>query len=163
MLRKIFYSVLSTVCILVIMIYTDITDIQTIRQYTTIHYSPLQHLQHHGGGDDNKDDGKDSVVGVDGIDSVDDDDGKDGVDEDDGYDIFDERIRKVRSACAAEDLSPPSPTPVNPIIWSVEEKHNLLMCRTAKHGSTTWASIFVKIYTKGSVCQSIKYPNQCEV
>ena len=30
-------------------------------------------------------------------------------------------------------------------IWSIAPGHNMIMCRTAKHGSTTWANIFVQI------------------
>ena len=197
MLRKVFDSVFITVCIVVLVFYTDIPDIHSITKYTAIHYSPSQHIQHHAGDDEKETnhDGTDSVgddsedINNDGIDTVGDDDednNNDGIysdgdgyertnnvgtasvdedekhnnddidsaDDDDSYDIFEERIRKVRSVCAAEASNTSSPSPVNPvkpIIWSLEEKHNLLMCRTAKHGSTTWASIFVKIYTKGSV------------
>ena len=40
------------------------------------------------------------------------------------------------------------PPPIKNIIWSIAPQHNLIMCRTAKHGSTTWANIFVQILSK---------------
>ena len=63
--------------------------------------------------------------------------------------IFKYRNEQMRKVCSEEYSSDPEPVKINKFIWSIEEKHKLLMCRTAKHGSTTWASIFVKMYTKG--------------
>ena len=40
------------------------------------------------------------------------------------------------------------PSGIKNIIWSIAPQHNMLMCRTAKHGSTTWANIFVQILSK---------------
>ena len=36
---------------------------------------------------------------------------------------------------------------INSQIWSVSPSKGLVMCRTAKHGSTTWANYFVQIYS----------------
>ena len=63
--------------------------------------------------------------------------------------VFEERIEKLRNVCSEESSSIPAPSKINKLIWSMEEENKLLMCRTAKHGSTTWSSIFVQIYTKG--------------
>ena len=32
-------------------------------------------------------------------------------------------------------------------IFNLEPRHKLALCRTAKHGSTSWSNIFFKIYT----------------
>ena len=34
-------------------------------------------------------------------------------------------------------------------LWSIEPYYKMILCRTAKHGSTSWASHFVKIFTHG--------------
>jgi hypothetical protein len=65
------------------------------------------------------------------------------------HEIFKDRNEQMRKVCSEEYSISPKPVKINKFIWSIEEKHKLLMCRTAKHGSTTWASIFVKMYTKG--------------
>ena len=61
---------------------------------------------------------------------------------------FSARLQHIHAVCAAEKrihISRPS----DHLHWSVEPDSQLLMCRTAKHGSTSWAAIFVRIYTQG--------------
>ena len=63
--------------------------------------------------------------------------------------IFKRRTEKVRKVCSENESKIPLEVGINNLIWSIEAKHKLLMCRTAKHGSTTWSNYFVQIYTKG--------------
>ena len=64
--------------------------------------------------------------------------------------IFGDRTERIRKVCEAENSKIPAKLgKINQIIWSINAKHNLLMCRTAKHGSTTWSYNFVQIYTHG--------------
>jgi hypothetical protein len=64
--------------------------------------------------------------------------------------LFHERTERIRTVCSEENSRIPATVKIyTGLIWSIEKKHKLLMCRTAKHGSTTWASIFVQIYTNG--------------
>ena len=62
--------------------------------------------------------------------------------------LFAERVERVRRVCEAERSERVGR--VNTKIWSVEPQHGLVICRTAKHGSTTWANYFLQIYTKRS-------------
>ena len=63
--------------------------------------------------------------------------------------IFKDRTDKIHKVCAEEKSKIPANVTIKDMVWSIEEKHKLLMCRTAKHGSTTWSSNFVQIYTNG--------------
>ena len=63
--------------------------------------------------------------------------------------IFKERTDRVREVCAAEKSKVPENVKIIARTWSIERRHKMLMCRTAKHGSTTWAYNFVMIYSNG--------------
>ena len=63
--------------------------------------------------------------------------------------MFIARTDRVREVCAAENLRIPGSAEIKARTWSIEKRHKMLMCRTAKHGSTTWAYNFVKIYSNG--------------
>ena len=63
--------------------------------------------------------------------------------------IFEERTKRVRKVCNEEKSKIPAKVSINNLIWSIEAKHKLLMCRTAKHGSTTWSNYFVQMYSRG--------------
>lgn len=65
--------------------------------------------------------------------------------------IFKDRTDKIHKVCAEEKSKIPANVTIKDMVWSIEEKHKLLMCRTAKHGSTTWSSNFVQIYTNGKM------------
>ena len=60
--------------------------------------------------------------------------------------IFKTRMEKIREVCEEEKENIAKVRKVNVNIWSVERAHGLVMCRTAKHGSTTWANYFVQMY-----------------
>ena len=63
--------------------------------------------------------------------------------------MFKSRTELVRRECDENrHLLRPEPPAIQNIIWSMSPRHNLLMCRTAKHGSTTWANIFVQILSQ---------------
>ena len=66
---------------------------------------------------------------------------------------FRNRTERIKKVCQEEKkIKPDSEIFSNEIIsfiWSAEPNYKMLMCRTAKHGSTSWASHFVKIYTQG--------------
>ena len=63
--------------------------------------------------------------------------------------MFIARTDRVREVCAAEKSRIPLSVEIKARTWSIEKRHKMLMCRTAKHGSTTWAYNFVKIYSNG--------------
>ena len=63
--------------------------------------------------------------------------------------LFPQPMQHLHAVCAAEGRRDPAVKPPNLLHWSVEPESKLLMCRTAKHGSTSWANIFVRIYTQG--------------
>ena len=63
--------------------------------------------------------------------------------------IFEERTERVRKVCNEEKSKIPAKVSINNLIWSIEAAHKLLMCRTAKHGSTTWSNYFVQMYSRG--------------
>ena len=54
----------------------------------------------------------------------------------------------VRNICDQYGGHLKKPPGIKNIIWSIAPQHSLLMCRTAKHGSTTWANIFVQILSR---------------
>ena len=58
-------------------------------------------------------------------------------------------LQHLQAVCAAGGRMDHAVEPPNLLHWSVEPKSKLIMCRTAKHGSTSWANIFVRIYSQG--------------
>ena len=63
--------------------------------------------------------------------------------------LLKERAHQVKKVCSDFGQLNSPPGHMKTFLWSIENQHNLLMCRTAKHGSTTWASLFVHMYNHG--------------
>ena len=66
---------------------------------------------------------------------------------------FHNRTERIKKVCEEERKVWPSSRifkhRIISFLWSAEPHYKMLLCRTAKHGSTSWASHFVKIYTQG--------------
>ena len=63
--------------------------------------------------------------------------------------MFKERMQKIKDVCEKNLIKGVEDNAYKiGKIWTVNEKKGLVMCRTGKHGSTTWANYFVKIYTE---------------
>ena len=58
---------------------------------------------------------------------------------------FSSRVSRLQEVCTSMTSEEVSQTAR---IWSVNPRHKLVMCRTSKHGSTTWASLFVQLYSR---------------
>ena len=58
-------------------------------------------------------------------------------------------LRFIREACSEDDIKSrnQNQVPVSQFLFDPASK--LLMCKTAKHGSTTWAQYFVSIFQNG--------------
>ena len=63
--------------------------------------------------------------------------------------LLKERAHRVKKVCSDFGQLNSPPGRMKTFLWSIENQHKLLMCRTAKHGSTTWASLFVHMYNHG--------------
>ena len=66
---------------------------------------------------------------------------------------FRNRTDRIQEVCAEERKVWPNADIFNhriiTFLWSAEPYYKMLLCRTAKHGSTSWASHFVQIFTQG--------------
>ena len=60
--------------------------------------------------------------------------------------LFSPRLSHLQEVCATMTSEEVVQTAR---IWSVNPRYKLAMCRTAKHGSTTWASLLVQLYSRG--------------
>jgi len=60
---------------------------------------------------------------------------------------FSQRIEMLEKACS--QMKETARIDQKPRKWSVNPQYKLVMCRTAKHGSTSWASFFVQLYSHG--------------
>ena len=56
---------------------------------------------------------------------------------------FKESLAQLKSTCVKYKSNHTTPPLKN---FSLEPRHKLVICRTAKHGSTSWTNNFVKIY-----------------
>ena len=67
--------------------------------------------------------------------------------------VFQERNQKVRDVCKEESENIPKllakEAALRSGMYNIEHKHKLLMCRAAKHGTTTWAYNFIQMYKNG--------------
>ena len=60
--------------------------------------------------------------------------------------MFLSRIQRLEKACKQYASYLPKPDFFLPKAYSLEPLEKLAICRTAKHGSTTWAKNFIHIY-----------------
>lgn len=60
---------------------------------------------------------------------------------------FRERTKHMEEVCARYQDKPRSGHRSKVSIFNLDPRRKLVMCRTAKHGSTSWSNIFFKIYT----------------
>ena len=64
--------------------------------------------------------------------------------------MFKERLQQMKGVCEKAQVKDVEDNDYKiGKIWTVNEEKGLAMCRTGKHGSTTWTKYFVKIYTEG--------------
>ena len=66
---------------------------------------------------------------------------------------FRNRTDHIKKVCEQERVAFPNSDIFHQrkitFLWSIEPYYKLLLCRTAKHGSTSWARNLVRIYTQG--------------
>lgn len=60
---------------------------------------------------------------------------------------FQSKLENLEKACSRYHISP-NEVQVKLQTFSLEPKSRLVLCRTAKHGSTSWANNFVKMYLR---------------
>ena len=63
--------------------------------------------------------------------------------------LFHDRLVTMKEACRANMDKVPSDVKKNNIQFNIAAKQKLIMCKTAKHGTTTWSNYFVQILTNG--------------
>ena len=65
--------------------------------------------------------------------------------------LFSDRLSHIEQVCSEERARTQNLTSYRPSLefFSIEEKHKILYCRTAKTGSSTWGHYFVQLYTNG--------------
>ena len=64
-------------------------------------------------------------------------------------DLFHERLEVLRRACQDNGAEVPMEVIRPNFLFNVAPEQRLVMCKTAKHGTTTWSSYFLQIITNG--------------
>ena len=65
------------------------------------------------------------------------------------HESFQNGISFIKQACSEEDIKSLDQNDVPVSQFLFDPASRLLMCKTAKHGSTTWAQYFVSIFQNG--------------
>ena len=65
------------------------------------------------------------------------------------HDSFHDGLSLVKASCRQNDIRTLSQRAVPSSMFLYDPGSRLLMCKTAKHGSTTWAGYFVSIFQNG--------------
>ena len=65
--------------------------------------------------------------------------------------LFRERLDTLETVCRDNRRQVPREVSKNNFLFNVAPDHKLIMCKSAKHGTTTWSEYFVQILTAGWV------------
>ena len=63
--------------------------------------------------------------------------------------LFQERLFTMRKACQDNIQEVPQDVEKPDFQFNIAPKQKLIMCKTAKHGTTTWSQYFLQIITDG--------------
>ena len=65
------------------------------------------------------------------------------------HDYFHDGLSSLKSACRQDEIRSLDQSDVPLYMFNYDPSSGLLMCHTAKHGSTTWSGYFVTIFQNG--------------